>query len=79
MRRGCISIGEIKCDSCGRMVVSAERYLATDVDKKGKEVASGGKTVRYCIDCSLKKGLAGYREEKGEKVLTFFFEKETAR
>jgi hypothetical protein len=26
----------------------------------------------YCIECSLEKGYARYREEKGERVLTFF-------
>jgi hypothetical protein len=58
------------------MVPSAERYLATDVDEKGNEVARGGKTARYCVDCCLKKGYAEYREEKGEKILTFFPGKE---
>jgi len=70
MRRGCISLGEIKCDSCGKVVPSAQRYLAME-DEAGK-----GKIVRYCVDCCVEKKLARVREEKGEKVLTFFPEKE---
>jgi hypothetical protein len=27
MRRGCISLGEVKCDECQRMIPYPERYL----------------------------------------------------
>jgi hypothetical protein len=30
--------------------------------------------VRYCVQCALEKGYAHYKEEKGEKTLTFFAE-----
>ena len=70
MRRGCISIGEIKCDNCQRLIPSTERYLATD-EESGNEVG-GGRLMRYCVDCCLAKGYAECREEKGEEVLTFF-------
>ena len=74
MRRGCISLGEIKCAMCGKMVPNAQRYLAVD-EETGEEVEQGGTVARYCVDCCLKKGYADYRMEKGEKVITFFPEK----
>ncbi len=42
-------------------------------EKKGKEIEDG-ETAHYCVECCLKKGYAHYKEEKGEKVLTFFQE-----
>ena len=36
MRRGCISLGEVKCDKCGRIIPYPDRYLAVE-EKKGKE------------------------------------------
>ncbi|APV45217.1 hypothetical protein Dform_01902 [Dehalogenimonas formicexedens] len=69
MRRGCISLGNIKCDKCGRIIGYPERYLVVD-EKDGEEVAKGD-TVRYCVECALDKGYARYREEKGERTLTF--------
>ena len=73
MRQGCISLGEIRCDDCHRIIPLAERYLAID-EEDGVEVEKG-KTSRYCLNCCLKKGYARYKEEKkGEEVLTFFIE-----
>jgi len=70
MRRGCISQGEVKCHACQRLIPYPERYLAID-EKDGVEVEKG-KTMCYCVDCALKKGYAHYKEDKGEKILTFF-------
>jgi hypothetical protein len=70
MRRGCISLGEIKCDGCGNPIPYPDRYLAID-EKDGVE-DDEGETRRYCLECALKKGYAHYKEEKGERVLTFF-------
>ncbi len=70
MRRGCISLGEVKCDVCQRGIPYPERYLATD-EEDGVEVEKG-KTVHYCVQCALEKGYAHYKEEKGERILTFF-------
>ena len=70
MRLGCIAIGEIRCDECGRMVKHPERYL-TIYDEEGAE-AEPGKSLRYCVDCCLNRGYAHYRTEKGEQILTFF-------
>jgi hypothetical protein len=76
MRRGCISVGQVKCDICGNVVPYPERYLVVDEDEAGKEVERGGKSVRYCIDDALKKGYAHRREVKGEMILTFLPEAE---
>ncbi len=70
MRRGCISLGEVCCDDCHRIIPYPERYLA--IDEEGGIEVEKGKTSRYCVDCCLKKGYAHYREEKGEQILTFF-------
>ena len=69
MRRGCISLGEIRCDSCKKIVPPAGRYMVTDeeLDTEGKK-----KLIRYCIECCVEKGLAGHRREKDEKILTIF-------
>jgi len=75
MRRGCISLGEVKCDVCQRTIPYPERYLAVD-EEKGVEVEKG-KTIHYCTQCALEKGYAHYKEIKGEMILTFFLESET--
>ena len=70
MRRGCISLGEIQCDECHRIIPHSERYLAID-EEDGVEVEKG-KTAHYCVECALQKGYAYYKEEKDERILTFF-------
>ena len=70
MRRGCISLGEVSCDGCQRVIPYPESYLVID-EEEGIEVEKG-KTVRYCVDCCLKKGYAHYKTEKGAQILTFF-------
>ncbi len=72
MRRGCISLGEVKCGDCQRTIPYPERYLAID-EEDGVEVEKGN-TVHYCILCAIEKGYARYKEIKGEMVLTFFQE-----
>jgi len=42
------------------------------VDEEDGVEVEKGKTSHYCLDCCLEKGYAEYREEKGERVLTFF-------
>ena len=71
MRRGNISLGDIQCKECMKIVPHSERYLAMD-EEDGVEVEEGGTTVYYCVECTLKKGLAYYKEEKDERILTFF-------
>jgi sulfur relay (sulfurtransferase) complex TusBCD TusD component (DsrE family) len=41
------------------------------VDEKDGEEVEKGDQVRYCVECALAKGYAHYREEKGERTLTF--------
>ena len=71
MRRGCLSLGQIKCDICGRNIPYPERYLIIDEGARGEEVEKGGKSVRYCIEDAEKKGYAHYEVIKGERILTF--------
>ena len=66
MRRGCISLGQVRCDDCHRIIPNLERYLIA-------EDAEGG-ILHLCIDCSLNRGYANYKQDKGERVLTFFVE-----
>lgn len=70
MRRGCISLGEIQCDECHHTIPYPDRYLVVD-EKDGVEDEEG-ESRRYCVECCLKKGYAQYKEEKGERILTFF-------
>jgi hypothetical protein len=68
--QGCISLGQIECDDCHRIIPHSERYLA--VNEKGSAEAEKAHISRYCAECCLKRGYARYREEKGEQILTFF-------
>jgi len=70
LRQGCISLGKLQCDGCRNFIPHSARYLVVD-EEDGAEVESGKKSY-YCVACSLDKGYAKYREEKGERVLTFF-------
>jgi len=70
MRRGCIPSGEIECDQCHRIIPHSERYLA--IDEEDSIEVETGKTMHYCVECALQKGYAYYKEEKNERILTFF-------
>ena len=72
MRRGCVSLGEVQCDECHNTIPAPERYLA--INEKDGVADEEGEIRRYCVDCSLKKGFAHYKIEKGERILTFFEE-----
>jgi len=72
MRRGCISLGEIQCDECHHEIPYPDRYLVVE-ETDGVEDEEGTPR-RYCVECCLKKGYASYKEEKGERILTFFQE-----
>ncbi len=64
MRQGCISLGNIKCDGCQRVIPHSERYLLIE--------ETAGEKTRLCVECCLEKGYARYKEDKRERVLTFF-------
>jgi len=70
MRQGCISLGEVRCDGCQRVIPYPERYLA--IDEEDSVEVEKGETSHYCVDCCLEKGCAHYKIEKGETMLTFF-------
>ena len=70
MRQGCISLGDTKCDGCQNTIPHSERYLAID-EEDGVEVEKG-KIAHYCVECAMQKGYAYHKEEKGERILTFF-------
>jgi hypothetical protein len=65
MFRGCISLGDVRCDECQRIIPHSGHYLITEEE---------GGMKRLCQHCSLDNGYAHYKEEKGERVLTFFSE-----
>ncbi len=67
MHCGCISLGDVQCDGCHRKVEYLERYLTKEEEKEGT-------TLRFCLDCSLNRGYACYKREKGEQMTTFFTE-----
>ena len=64
MRRGCIAVGKIECDSCHRFLNYGERYLLID-DEKGEK-------KRHCVECCFAHGYASYTMEKGKETITFF-------
>ena len=66
MRRGCISLGEVQCDDCHRIIPYPERYLIVEETEDAM--------LHLCVDCCLKRGYAGYKQEKDAQVLTFFVE-----
>jgi len=66
LRRGCMSLGDVQCDDCHRIIPYPERYLVVEETE--------GIILRLCVDCCLNRGYARYKMEKGERVLTFFSE-----
>jgi len=63
MRRGCISLGNIKCDQCHRTILYPERYLSIEVEK--------GKNQSMCMDCCIAKGLAKPESDKPGAEMLF--------
>ena len=63
MRRGCISLGNIKCDQCHRVILYPERYLFLEEGK--------GKTQTLCMTCCQAKGLVKAGSEKEDAEVLF--------
>jgi hypothetical protein len=63
MRRGCIAIGKVECDSCHRLIKYGERYLLINGERDEKQ--------RLCVDCCLSRGYISYGTEKGKQIITF--------
>jgi hypothetical protein len=55
VRRGCISLGNIKCDRCHRTILYPERYLS--LEEKGK-------SQTWCMECCQQKGLVKKESSK---------------
>lgn len=49
MRRGCISLGNIKCDKCHRTILYPERYLTIEENNSKGQI--------LCMDCCQEKGM----------------------
>jgi hypothetical protein len=63
MRRGCIAIGKMECDSCHRPIKYGERYLMID--------GEGDERQRLCTDCCESRGCVSYGTDKGKQIITF--------
>lgn len=63
MRRGCISLGNIKCDICQRNILYLERYLSLE--------ESRGKNQNLCMNCCQERGLLKAESEKSDAETIF--------
>ncbi len=63
MKRGCISLGNIKCDVCHRTILYPERYLSVEIGKNKSET--------ICIGCCLEKGLMKPESDKEGAEMVF--------
>ena len=63
MRRGCISLGNIKCDGCHRNIPYPERYLYLE-EKRNKNQT-------LCMDRCQAKGLVKAGSEKEDAEVLF--------
>jgi hypothetical protein len=64
VRRGCISLGNIKCEQCHRLILYPERYLFL-------EEAGKGKGMTLCMDCCQAKGLVKAESSKEDAESLF--------
>jgi hypothetical protein len=63
MRRGCISLGNIRCDKCHRTILYPERYLFLEEVK--------GKSEILCMDCCKESGMVKAGSQKEDAELLF--------
>jgi sulfur relay (sulfurtransferase) complex TusBCD TusD component (DsrE family) len=63
VRRGCISLGNVKCDLCLRTILYPERYLSVE--------ESNNKNLTVCMDCCQEKGWVKKELDK-EKADSYF-------
>jgi hypothetical protein len=63
MRRGCIAIEGVECDSCHRAIKYGERYLLINGEENERE--------RLCVDCCERRGYISYGTEKGKDIASF--------
>jgi hypothetical protein len=62
MRRGCIAVGLIKCDICGKIIEHGDRYLILEEETEPKQ--------RVCLNCCETHNYGRYEIEKGERIFT---------
>ncbi len=63
MRRGCISLGNIKCDKCHRTIQYPERYLFCEETQ--------GQAQTLCVNCCKEKGMLKGESEKEDAEMLF--------
>jgi hypothetical protein len=63
MKRGCISLGNIKCDECHRNILYPERYLSVEITKS--------KSQTLCMNCCIEKGLVKPESDKEGAEMLF--------
>jgi hypothetical protein len=63
VRRGCISLGNIKCDVCHRTILYPERYLSLEMAK--------GQNQTMCMDCCQEKGMVKSESEAQDAETLF--------
>jgi hypothetical protein len=63
VRRGCISLGNIKCDICHRTILYPERYLTMEESKS--------KSLSICMVCCQEKGLVKNESENDNSESLF--------
>jgi hypothetical protein len=62
VRRGCISLGNIKCDKCNRTIPYPERYLTLEESKD--------KRLTLCMECCRENGMVKAESTKeGAEIL----------
>jgi hypothetical protein len=62
VRRGCISLGNINCNQCGRSILYPERYLSLE---------EAGEDRILCMDCCQEKNLVKPENDKEGAELLF--------
>ena len=66
MRRGCISLGTIKCDNCERLIPYPNRYMLME--------NKNGDSVHLCATCCLDQGLGKYAPKKDSSEVEFIID-----
>jgi hypothetical protein len=62
VRRGCISLGNMKCNECGRAILYPERYLYIEDEDKSQAL---------CMNCCKEKNLVKPENDKEGAELLF--------
>jgi hypothetical protein len=63
VRRGCISLGNIKCDGCHQTILYPERYLFVEEEN--------GKGQKFCMNCCHNMGMVKPGSDKEDAEVLF--------